>query len=93
MKPIYTRAEILAIRKNLKAENKKVVFTNGCFDVLHAGHVDYLAKAKAKGDILIVGLNSDESVAKIKGSLRPIINQIERAFVHREDMTLPTDFD
>ena len=81
MKPIYTRAEILAIRKNLKAENKKVVFTNGCFDVLHAGHVDYLHKAKAAGDVLILGLNSDASVKRIKGAKRPIVNEEERAFI------------
>jgi len=81
MKPIYTRAEILAIRENLKAENKKVVFTNGCFDVLHAGHVDYLNKAKAAGDVLILGLNSDASVKRIKGAKRPIVNEEERAFI------------
>ena len=81
MKPIYTRAEILAIRKNLKAENKKVVFTNGCFDVLHAGHIDYLNKAKAAGDVLILGLNSDASVKRIKGAKRPIVNEEERAFI------------
>jgi len=81
MKPIYTRAEILAIRKNLKAENKKVVFTNGCFDVLHAGHVDYLNKAKAAGDVLILGLNSDASFKRIKGAKRPIVNEEERAFI------------
>ncbi|MFA6025634.1 MAG: D-glycero-beta-D-manno-heptose 1-phosphate adenylyltransferase [Ignavibacteriaceae bacterium] len=81
MKPIYTRAEILQIRKKLKAEKKKVVFTNGCFDVLHAGHVDYLNKAKAAGDVLILGLNSDASVKKIKGEKRPIVPQEERAFI------------
>ncbi len=81
MKPIYTRAEILQIRKKLKAEKKKVVFTNGCFDVLHAGHVDYLNKAKAAGDVLILGLNSDASVKRIKGEKRPIVPQEERAFI------------
>ncbi|MDA3860493.1 MAG: D-glycero-beta-D-manno-heptose 1-phosphate adenylyltransferase [Melioribacteraceae bacterium] len=73
--------EIKKIAETLKSEGKKIVFTNGCFDILHAGHVDYLAKAKAKGDILIVGLNTDESVSRIKGPLRPIINENERAFV------------
>ncbi|MBU0474277.1 MAG: D-glycero-beta-D-manno-heptose 1-phosphate adenylyltransferase [Bacteroidetes bacterium] len=73
--------ELKAIVKRLKATGKKIVFTNGCFDILHAGHVDYLAKAKVKGDILIIGLNSDESVARIKGKLRPIVNQNERAFI------------
>ncbi|RKY93271.1 MAG: D-glycero-beta-D-manno-heptose 1-phosphate adenylyltransferase, partial [Ignavibacteriae bacterium] len=62
-----------------KADNKKVVFTNGCFDIIHAGHIDYLNKAKALGDILMVGLNTDDSVKKIKGDKRPIINQDERA--------------
>ena len=78
---LVSRKEIIKIADELKSENKKVVFTNGCFDILHAGHVDYLAKAKAKGDILIIGLNTDESVSKIKGPLRPIISEDERAFV------------
>ncbi len=78
---LKSRDEIIAIAKELKLNNKKIVFTNGCFDILHAGHVDYLAKARAKGDVLILGLNTDESVAKIKGPLRPIINENERAFI------------
>ncbi len=78
---LVSRKEIIRIADKLKSENKKIVFTNGCFDILHAGHVDYLAKAKAKGDILIIGLNTDESVSKIKGPLRPIISEDERAFV------------
>ena len=73
--------ELVEIRNNLKNENKKVVFTNGCFDILHAGHVDYLTKAKEKGDILIVAVNSDASVKRIKGALRPIVPQHERAFI------------
>jgi len=71
--------EIKLIRSTLKADNKKVVFTNGCFDLIHAGHIDYLNKAKALGDVLIVGLNSDYSVKRIKGEKRPIINEDERA--------------
>jgi rfaE bifunctional protein nucleotidyltransferase chain/domain len=71
--------EIKSIRSALKADNKKVIFTNGCFDLLHAGHIDYLNKAKALGDVLIVGLNTDNSVKKIKGDKRPIINEDERA--------------
>ncbi len=78
---LVPRIEIIKIARKLKSEGKKIVFTNGCFDILHAGHVDYLAKAKEKGDVLIVGLNTDKSVSKIKGPLRPIINEIERAFV------------
>jgi len=81
MKSIYTREEILEIRKQLKAEKKRVVFTNGCFDVLHAGHVDYLNKAKAAGDVLILALNSDASVKRIKGEKRPIVSEEERAFI------------
>jgi len=71
--------EIKLIRSALKADNKKVVFTNGCFDIIHAGHIDYLNKAKALGDVLIVGLNTDDSVKRIKGDKRPIINEDERA--------------
>lgn len=78
---LVSRNKLISIVESLKAEGKKIVFTNGCFDILHAGHVDYLQKAKAKGDILILGLNSDNSVSRIKGELRPIINEIERAFV------------
>jgi len=63
---------LLNVRQKLKAERKKVVFTNGCFDILHLGHVQYLAKARQLGDVLIVGLNTDESVSRIKGSERPI---------------------
>ncbi len=73
--------ELAEIRKELKLQNKMVVFTNGVFDILHAGHVDYLTKAKSKGDILIVAVNSDSSVKKIKGELRPIVPQNERAFI------------
>ena len=73
--------ELAEIRKELKLQNKMVVFTNGVFDILHAGHVDYLTKAKSKGDILIVAVNSDLSVKKIKGELRPIVHQNERAFI------------
>jgi rfaE bifunctional protein nucleotidyltransferase chain/domain len=74
-------SELKAIRSKLKASGKKVVFTNGVFDLIHAGHVDYLVKAKALGDVLIVGLNSDESVKRIKGENRPILKQEERAFI------------
>lgn len=63
----------------LKKNNRKVVFTNGCFDIIHLGHVRYLEDAKKFGDILIVGLNSDESVKSIKGKSRPLISQDERA--------------
>ncbi len=73
--------DFLEIRKSLKQKNKKLVFTNGCFDILHAGHVDYLVKAKECGDVLVVGLNTDKSVRMVKGTDRPIINEDERAFL------------
>ena len=73
--------EIVKLSKELKNQNKKLVFTNGCFDILHAGHVDYLQSAKKFGDILIVGLNSDESIKKIKGDNRPINSQNDRALI------------
>ena len=60
------------------SENKKIVFTNGCFDILHKGHVDYLEKAKKLGDILIVGLNNDASVSALKGKNRPIQDETSR---------------
>ena len=81
MKNILSKASMKFIREKFKEEKKKVVFTNGVFDIIHSGHIDYLIKAKALGDILIVGLNSDSSVKRIKGEKRPIISQTERAFV------------
>lgn len=65
----------------LKGKGKRIVFTNGCFDILHVGHIDYLSKARRLGDILIVGLNSDSSVKKIKGKNRPINKESDRARV------------
>ena len=65
----------------LKRRGKKIVFTNGCFDIIHAGHVRYLTTAKNFGDVLIVGLNTDESVCRLKGANRPINNQSDRAEV------------
>jgi rfaE bifunctional protein nucleotidyltransferase chain/domain len=73
--------DLKALRNKFREENKKVVFTNGVFDIVHAGHVDYLIKAKSLGDILVVGINSDSSVKRIKGEKRPLINQTERAFL------------
>ncbi len=81
MEQVKSIDELIKIRKELKKQNKKVVFTNGCFDIIHAGHVDYLNKAKALGDILIVAVNSDSSIKKIKGDKRPIVSQNERAFI------------
>ncbi len=81
MNSIKTVEEMKKIRQQFKDQNKKVVFTNGCFDLIHAGHVDYLSKAKAFGDVLVVGLNSDASVMRIKGNKRPILNETERSFI------------
>jgi rfaE bifunctional protein nucleotidyltransferase chain/domain len=87
---IMNRSDLLKIRQSCKEENKLVVFTNGCFDLLHAGHVDYLLKAKEMGDILIVAVNSDSSVRKIKGNSRPITSEQERLFVVSN--LLPVDY-
>jgi rfaE bifunctional protein nucleotidyltransferase chain/domain len=73
--------EAAAWREELRERGRSVVFTNGCFDVLHAGHVEYLAWARAQGDALIVGLNEDESVRRIKGQSRPIVPFERRAAV------------
>jgi len=81
MNLVKTLAEIKSLRKKFKDQNKKVVFTNGVFDLIHSGHVDYLIKAKALGNILIVGMNTDDSVRRIKGDKRPILKQDERAFI------------
>jgi len=81
MSNIKSRKEIKEIRAQFKKEEKKVVFTNGCFDLIHSGHVDYLIKAREMGDVLILGLNTDSSVKRIKGNKRPILKQNERAFI------------
>ena len=72
---------LTSIRNDARRQGKSVVFTNGVFDIIHRGHVEYLAKAGSLGDILIVGLNSDASVRGIKGDLRPIVAEDDRAFV------------
>lgn len=78
-KKIFSWQGISRRVKHWKQEGLKIVFTNGCFDILHLGHADYLTKARHMGDILIVGLNTDASVKKLKGSTRPINNQNARA--------------
>lgn len=67
--------------RDLQQAGKKVVFTNGCFDILHSGHVQYLEEARSCGDFLIVGINSDSSVKRLKGANRPINNEEERALI------------
>lgn len=78
---IVERQDIAAIVSAEKAKGKKVVLTNGCFDIIHAGHVRYLTAARAHGDLLVLGLNSDESVRALKGSTRPINTERDRAEV------------
>jgi rfaE bifunctional protein nucleotidyltransferase chain/domain len=80
MKKIVQRKDIRAISGRLRAEGRKIVFTNGCFDILHAGHVRYLRHARRLGDVLIVGLNSDRSVSGIKPG-RPVNSAHNRAEV------------
>ena len=76
-----TSKQLPLVVSRLKANNKKIVFTNGCFDLLHIGHIFLLQKAKSFGDVLIVGLNSDESIRNLKGDKRPLISEKERALV------------
>ena len=78
---IKTLSEITTLSEELKARGKKIIFTNGCFDILHAGHVRYLETAKSYGDVLILGLNSDRSVTSLKGEGRPINTQLDRAYI------------
>ena len=78
-KKIISMEELKEILK--ENNNKKIVFTNGCFDILHRGHVEYLQKAKELGDLLILGLNSDLSVKRLKGENRPINNEEDRAII------------
>jgi len=73
--------QLIRIRRRLRTQGKKVVFTNGTFDIIHRGHVEYLAMAKRLGDVLVVGLNSDASVRRIKGNGRPINRSADRAAV------------
>jgi rfaE bifunctional protein nucleotidyltransferase chain/domain len=78
---ILNKKELIIQVKKWHDNNKIIVFTNGCFDLLHRGHVEYLNQAKKYGDLLIVGLNSDESVRRLKGENRPYIHDIDRAYI------------
>ena len=78
---ILTLDELTATARDLRAAGRQMVFTNGCFDLLHVGHTRYLAAARGEGDVLAVGLNSDASVAMIKGPRRPLVPEKERAEV------------
>lgn len=78
---ILTRAEAIEMARDLRAKGMRLVFTNGCFDLLHAGHARYLAQAKAQGDVLFIGVNDDASVARLKGPSRPVLTLEDRAFL------------
>jgi len=78
---IKSREQLKVLLDHLRAEGKKIVFTNGCFDLLHPGHIRYLEKARAEGDLLVVALNSDSSVRRIKGPGRPILPEDQRCEV------------
>lgn len=81
MMKIVSIEELINEREHLRRAGKRLVFTNGCFDLLHPGHVSYLKQARSLGDALVVALNSDRSVRRLKGEGRPILNQQERAEV------------
>lgn len=80
-KKILYIEELKEVLNSERSKNKKIVFTNGCFDIIHRGHVEYLQKAKELGDLLILGLNSDLSVKRLKGENRPINKEKDRAIV------------
>lgn len=79
MGTFYTREELVAARRSWKEQGKVVVFTNGCYDILHPGHVRLLEQARSLGDVLILALNTDASVQRLKGPRRPLIDQCDRA--------------
>jgi len=81
MGQLLSRTDLVSRVREAQADGLKVVFTNGCFDVLHLGHVHYLSEARQLGDLLVVGLNSDASVRKLKGEGRPVVTQEDRAGV------------
>ncbi|HEX2897434.1 MAG TPA: D-glycero-beta-D-manno-heptose 1-phosphate adenylyltransferase [candidate division Zixibacteria bacterium] len=79
--PVVSKANLRRQLLRIRSSRTKIVFTNGVFDIIHRGHIEYLRKAKAAGDFLIVGINTDKSVKKIKGPHRPIQNQNDRATI------------
>lgn len=82
MKPVglfYTRDELVSARAEWKRQGRTIVFTNGCYDILHPGHVRLLEMARSLGDVLILALNSDDSVRRLKGPMRPLLSQDDRA--------------
>ncbi len=78
---LISKSILIDLLNEAKNNNKKIVFTNGCFDIIHVGHIIYLNEAKKLGDLLVIGLNSDDSVRRLKGETRPINSQFDRATV------------
>ena len=95
MSKLYTREELVRERQRWKAEGKKVVFTNGCYDILHPGHIRLLERARSLGDVLILALNTDMSVRRLKGPSRPFFDESTRAglALHLEAVDAVTLFD
>jgi rfaE bifunctional protein nucleotidyltransferase chain/domain len=81
MNKLVTLEKLTELFDQARSKRKRIAWTNGCFDIIHAGHVDYLERSKAWGDFLVVGLNSDASVKKLKGDFRPIFSELDRAKV------------
>lgn len=81
MGKVVSREDLITATADARAEGRVVVFTNGCFDIIHRGHTQYLAEAKALGDVLVVGINTDRSVRALKGETRPIVPEDDRAHV------------
>ena len=92
---VYTREQLLEQRKRWKSEGKKVVFTNGCYDILHPGHIRLLERARSLGDVLILALNTDSSVQRLKGPSRPFFDEQSRAELagHLDAVDAVTFFD
>ncbi len=76
---IKTLDEIIAASENWQSQNKRIVFTNGCFDIVHLGHIDYLSRAADLADVLVIGVNTDASVSRIKGKNRPLQDELSRS--------------
>ena len=95
MPRFYQRLELIARRRQWKDENQRVVFTNGCYDILHPGHIRLLERARSLGDILILGLNTDTGVQRMKGPGRPFFNEQQRIklALHLEAVDAVTLFD
>lgn len=95
MGQFYSREELVSTRAEWKAQGKKVVFTNGCYDILHPGHIRLLERSRSLGDILILALNTDSSVQRIKGPKRPFLNEQQRVEIakHLQAVDAITLFD